>query len=266
MSAYLPSDHTFALCAYGESPFLEDCAASLLAQSVKSNILISTSTPNAHIKDVARKFNLPLCINEGEPGIAHDWNCAVAHCSTPLVTIAHQDDVYLPYYSCRVLEAVNSSPHPLIAFTDYGELRNGSPVDDSRLLNVKRLLLSPLKRKKLQPSVFIRRRILSVGSAICCPSVTFAVDNLPSPLFLDNMKCDLDWDAWERYSSIKGDFLYIPEILMRHRIHGDSETTALIEDSTRSNEDLEMFGKFWPSPIAGFISHIYKLSQNSNSL
>lgn len=37
--------HTFAVCAYRESPFLEDCVRSLVRQTVKSRILIATSTP-----------------------------------------------------------------------------------------------------------------------------------------------------------------------------------------------------------------------------
>ena len=90
------NDHTFVLCAYKESPYLEECVLSLLNQRVRSRVIISTSTPNAHIKSVSAKFGLPLFVNEGEASISHDWNCAVAHCETPLVTIAHQDDVYLP--------------------------------------------------------------------------------------------------------------------------------------------------------------------------
>ena len=53
-------NHTFVLCAYKESQFLEECVQSLLAQTVKSKILISTSTPNDHIKGIAEKYNLPL--------------------------------------------------------------------------------------------------------------------------------------------------------------------------------------------------------------
>ena len=29
------NDHTFVICAYGDSPFLEDCINSLLSQTVK---------------------------------------------------------------------------------------------------------------------------------------------------------------------------------------------------------------------------------------
>lgn len=53
---------------------------------------------------------------------------------------------------------------------------------------------------------------------------------------------------------------------MHHRIHEGSETTALIEDDTRSNEDLEMLHKFWPHVVAMILFRFYSLSQSSNSL
>ena len=263
---FKPSDHTFAVCAYGESPYLEECIRSLLAQSLKTNILISTSTPNEHIATIAKKYEIKLYINSGAPSISHDWNCALSHAKTRLVTVAHQDDVYLPDFSGSVVKLMAEENSPLIAFTDYGEIRNGKPDDRNRLLNIKRAMLAPLKTRRLRGSRFARRRILSFGSAICCPSVTFCVPNLPSPVFLDDMKCDLDWEAWERFSRMEGSFLYVPTILMRHRIHGESETTALIGNDTRSREDLEMLERFWPKSIASFINRFYSSSQRSNEM
>lgn len=42
---YLPTNHTFAVCAYGACSYLEDCIKSLLAQSVPSRVVVCTSTP-----------------------------------------------------------------------------------------------------------------------------------------------------------------------------------------------------------------------------
>lgn len=42
-------------------------------------------------------------------------------------------------------------------------------------------------------------------------------------------------------------FNLFPEILMFHRIHEQSETTNMIEDQTRTREDLEMYELFWAS-------------------
>ena len=52
-------DHTFAVCAYQESPYLEECIKSLKKQTIKSNILIATSTPNDYIKGISDKYTIP---------------------------------------------------------------------------------------------------------------------------------------------------------------------------------------------------------------
>lgn len=264
MTTYSYNDHTFTVCAYKESPYLEACLDSLKNQTVLTNIIMATSTPNDYIKKLAQSFDVPLFVNEAQPGIASDWNFAMRGSHTPLVTIAHQDDTYDCRYAERMLEAMNSVETPLLYFTNYGELRDDSFIDDSSLLGIKRLMLSPFKVHAFRDSRFIRRRILSLGSAICCPSVTMAVDNLPTPLFTEDLKCDLDWQAWERVSKLSGSFLYDVEILMHHRIHVDSETTALIEDETRTKEDIYMLEQFWPRPIAHMIGKLYSTSQRSN--
>ena len=211
-----------------------------MSQTTKSHILISTSTPNESISSTASKYGVKLFINSGKPGIAHDWNCAIEHCETPLVTIAHQDDLYEPRYTERMLDKVNSSARPLIFFSGYGELRPEGKVTSNKLLNIKRTLLKPLEGGRLNSSRLVRRRCLSLGSPICCPAVTCVMPNLNKPMFVEGFKSDLDWQAWEKFSRMEGSFAYDPEVLMWHRIHGGSETSALIKDNTRTKEDLAM--------------------------
>lgn len=261
---YSHSDHTFAVCAYKESPYLEQCLDSLFGQSVKTNVIVATATPNGYIEKVCRKFDVPMHVRDGEPGIASDWNYAISCASTPLVTIAHQDDTYGSEYAKRMLNAVNSVGRPLLYFTNYGELREGERVDENAILRIKRVMLTPLKLSSMKNSRFLRRRILSLGTPICCPSVTFVTPHIPMPIFSEKMKCSLDWDAWERVSRLEGGYLYDSEILMHHRIHEDSETTAMIKDNTRTREDTEMFERFWPRPVARFLASSYQKSQKSN--
>ena len=92
-------NHTFVVCAYKESEFLEECVKSLVNQTVKSNILIATSTPNEHIKNIAEKYNIDLYINTESKGIGPDWNYAVTQAKTDFVTVAHQDDIYDELYT-----------------------------------------------------------------------------------------------------------------------------------------------------------------------
>ncbi|MBR1828871.1 MAG: glycosyltransferase family 2 protein [Atopobiaceae bacterium] len=261
---YDTTDHTFVVCAYGESPYLGECVSSLMAQTAKSTVIMATSTPNDSIRKVADDFGLPLYESGEESGIARDWNHAVSRAKTPLVTIAHQDDTYEPRYAQVMLEGMSQAQDPLIFFSNYGELRDGAKVDDNQLLRIKRMLLRPMKRRRSTSSSFVKRSILSLGSSICCPSVTLNMDLLPTPPFTSGMKSNLDWDAWERFSRMDGSFVYSPEILMHHRIHEESETSNLIRDNTRTKEDLAMLMRFWPAPVARLINVVYARGQRSN--
>lgn len=259
-------EHTFVICAYQESPYLEECIRSLKGQSAASRIIMVTSTPNGYITALARKYDIPLYVNPGPGGITQDWNFGYSKADTPYITIAHQDDVYLKDYTARVLAAMGGAERPLICFTDYGELREGEPVLDNSLLRVKRLMLSPLKIRSFQSSRWVRRRVLSMGCPICCPSVCFARNNLPEVIFQDGFRSCEDWEAWEKLSRLRGRFLYEPEVLMYHRIHAGSETSAIIGDGARSGEEYEMFRKFWPRPIAALLVKWYARGQKSNTL
>ena len=259
--------HTFAVCAYGESPYLEECVQSLLAQKVRTRILIATSTPNSYIYGIGEKYGIPVHINHGEKGLAGDWNFAYSCATTPLVTLAHQDDRYYVNYTEDVLAAAKKCRHPLIIFTDYNELRNGKTVvTTNRLLKVKRLLLTPLKLTVFWKNRFVRRRILSIGSAICCPAVTLVKENLDSFSFKNNMKSNIDWQAWEEISRRKGEFAYTARAGMEHRIHQESTTSELIEENGRRAEDLYMFRKFWPGWVAKMIEKVYQKSEESNEV
>lgn len=258
--------HTFAVCAYKESPYLEECVQSVQNQTVQSKVIITTSTPNEYIKQISEKYNVPLYINEGEKGITQDWNFAYKMAETDLVTIAHQDDVYLPNYAEQILELNEKAKNPLILFTDYAELRNGEVVSNNRLLKVKRILLFPLRLPLFWNSRFVRRRVLSLGCPICCPAVTLVKDNLPEQVFQAGFRSDEDWEAWEMLSKKKGAFAYTKKIGMYHRIHEESETSVILGDNARTKEDYIMFQKFWPEFIAKILAKAYSSAEKSNEL
>lgn len=265
-SKYTEKDHTFVICAYKESPFLEECILSIKGQDVLGNIILATATPNEHIRGLAQKYDIELSINVNGGGIAKDWNYGIDVAKTKLVTLAHQDDIYMSDYLKEMLKQINDSKHPLVAFSDYGEKRDSQIVKKSKLLKVKQIMLSPLRSKYLQDSIWVRRRILSMGSAICCPAVTIVKENLELPIFKEGMKSNLDWEAWENISKEKGTFVYCNKILMLHRIHSESTTSQIIGDNSRIKEDYVMFCKFWPKWIAKIILVFYKKAEESNDL
>ncbi len=257
-------DHTHVVLAYGESPFLEECIRSLLAQTLRTGIIVATSTPNDHILTVAERYRLPVKVNSGKSGLAEDWDFALHAAGTPLVTLAHQDDIYHKYYTEDILKAANQAANPLIIHTDYWEIRDGKMVSSNRLLLIKRLMLAPMRIPVFQTNRFVRRRIISLGNPICCPSVSYVTGNLKGFHFQSKMKCNVDWQAWEELSKRKGSFVYVNRKRMGHRIHKASATSEMISDSHRHREDLIMYKKFWPGSVAKLLEHFYRLAEDSN--
>ena len=72
-------------------------------------------------------------------------------------------------------------------------------------------------------------------------------------------------DFKKYFSDFNKNFLYINKEIMCHRIHEESETSNLIQNNIRLEEDYEMFKKFWPKGIAKFIMHFYKKAIKTNS-
>ena len=264
--AYTEQNHTFVICAYEESPYLEKCVSSVVKQTIKSNVIMSTSTPNDYIKKIAQKYQLRLAINPGKGNACSNWNFALSQTDTELVTLCHQDDCYAPEYLENALTCLNTAKKPMLYFTDYQEIREDKIIGQNKLLKIKRMMLLPLKCALFQRSRFIRRLILSIGCAICCPSVTYVKENLEFPIFTDEFHGNIDWQAWEKISKGKGDFVYCSKPLTFHRIHADSTTSITIGDGVRIKEDYEMFCKFWPKHIARMLTKIYSTSEKSNAI
>lgn len=265
-------DHTFVLCAYKESPYIEACARSLKEQSVPSALVLATSTPSPYLEQICEKYGLTYCVREGESGIAPDWNYALSCASTSYVTIAHQDDLYEKDYTKLLLQKMKKHPECLIGFCNYYECKNETFVRGVNL-KIKDLLLLPLRifggnRR------FARRFALRFGNAICCPSVMYHTGRITAflekqgrgELFVPHFRSNLDWEIWEQLSREKGGFCYLSRPLMAHRIHEGSETTATIQDHQRKGEDYEMFQKFWPKTIAKVLCGWYQKSEEGNQV
>ena len=256
-------EHTFVICAYKESKYLEECIESLEKQTIKSNIIMVTSTPNEYIKKIASKHKLELYINNGKKGIGEDWNFGVSKTTTKYVTIAHQDDIYYSCYLEEILKKIKEDSDFIILFGNYREIKNGSIIPLTLNLKIKKILLHKLKKDGKKKSS--KRFALKFGSAICCPCVTINTETTGKNPYKTEMKCNLDWYTWYEFSKLPYAFGYIDKELMCHRIHEESETSNLIKNNIRLEEDYEMFKKFWPKPIAKILMFFYKNAIKTNS-
>ena len=192
----MKKNHTFVVLAYKESKYLERCLKSVLNQKYKSNIIIATTTDNEFIRNLAKKYNIDIVVGE-HINIGGDFDFALNLGKTKLVTIAHQDDIYDYEYSKNMVDMYNKNKDAVIIFSDYYEIRDEEKVFSNTNLKIKRVLLFPLKFKKLSKYKFIKRMSISIGNSICCPAVTFVKYNCPKEVFTSEYLCNVDWFAWE---------------------------------------------------------------------
>lgn len=264
---YTADDHTFAICAYGDSPFLPECIDSLLAQRQLGRVLLATSTPSEYLRAQCAQHDIPMFVNDKQEGISADWNFAYRCSETRMVTIVHQDDTYEPGYLDTLLRLHSRRPDAIMLFTNYFEIRGGKRVDSNYLLRIKRVLTAPLRLPVLWRAYWARRLMMAFGNPVSCPSVCYVRDNIPfDPVFDVQLHNNCDYEAYLRLSVLSGSFIYAPEVLVGHRIHPDSATSRNIRNKVREQEDYHMLRLLWPKPMADFIFRFYKKGQESNEL
>jgi len=260
-------EHSFVIPAYKDSPYLESCILSLINQTVKSEIVLCTSTPSSFIAGLAEKYGLRYCITTTPSSIATDWNFALSQCVTPLVTIAHQDDIYHELYTENIVREFQRSEHMLLAFTNYEDLVNSKVRKFSLNALVKSALLWPFWWSTSIRMPLLKKSILAFGDPICCPTVTLNLTAISADFsFAEDYSCALDWLAWLQLAKQKGGFIYIAKKLVKHRIHPESETTNQISNGKRQQEELQIFQMMWGEKIAKLISKVYTVGHQDNTI
>jgi hypothetical protein len=255
------ASHTFVVPAFGEPPWLERCVVSIQRQTVRSTILITTSTPNAHVESIADRLRVPLVVNPRADGIAADWNFAVAQARTPWVTLAHQDDWYESEYTDACLSsAASNAGKTILVFTGAAETVDGR---GGTLMNtrVKRAISgSVFGLSRSIASSWRKRLLLSFGNPIACPSAMINLDVAAGFRFPGGWKSNLDWSAWYALAQQPGAFVYVARTLVHRTMHLDAETTRALAD--RAREDARMFRMLWPAPIAAALNLLYSPSRH----
>ena len=268
--------HAFVICAFGKSPYLENCIRSLLRQTAPSEIYIATSTPSEHIRRLARKYGLPLWVRQGESGIRDDWLFAWREGGKRkrLITIAHQDDCYCRDYAKTVLAMYERYPDMTLFCSDYVTLKTREsrmadgtyyPVqtricagDLVRL--VKKLLRLPLRFRFYANRTWVKKSALIFGNSICCPSCTYNSSLIGDHMFDSGYSFALDWENLLSLAERSGRFVCVEEPLIAYRVHSGAATKKCIEDHRREADEASMFRKLWPDWMASLLMRFYKQS------
>jgi glycosyltransferase involved in cell wall biosynthesis len=253
--------HSFIIPAYGHSPYLEDCLESLAGQSLGSPVVVCTSTPFDGLDEVCRKFGARLHTHTPNRGIGADWNAALAIADTDLVTLAHQDDIYLPTFGAEVVAAAERNPRSAMLFSDADEISSdGNVIPRHRNTAVKRMInqIAFAGRDTIRGPVSLRL-LLGLGNPITCPAVTIRLSRSNGFRFRQDLRTNMDWLAWIELAG-RGGVTRVHGSLMRHRAHDQSETARCLSDGARNEEDRMIFERLWPRPLAFILARLYQRS------
>lgn len=255
--------HTFAICAYKDSPYLESCIKSLAAQTIPANMILCTSTPSEFLENMAKKYHLSYYVRDGKSDIQDDWNFAVAMADSDLVTIAHQDDMYHKTYGEMVQKCWSRYPDTTVMTTDAVIVKHGALQKPDLVMFVKKCLRLPLRVNRFNHIRFFKRAALMFGNPIMCPSCTYNKKMLGEPVFQSSYKFALDWDTMASLADRKGRFVCVERPLLYYRVHEEATTKQCIKDHRREREEREMFSRFWPSWVVKLLMKGYQKAYDS---
>jgi hypothetical protein len=250
--------HSFVVLAYKDSPFLQGCMEGLAAQTVKTQIVVATSTPSPFIDAIAARFGAEVKINPRAEGIGADWNFGLNASSANYVTLAHQDDTYDPRFAERTLGLFEKNPQAALCFTAYGEIDDAGRATRSKISLIKHSLEAAILGRREQVGGTRLRAFLAFGNPLPCSAVTFNRARLSDFRFSLEYKSNLDWDAWLRLQERGEIFLHAPERLVGRRHNPLTETSRLIREGIRQKEDSQMFRRIWPAPLGGALAYLYR--------
>ena len=250
--------HSFAVCAYGDSPYLGHCLRSLSEQTVPSEKLLCTATPSPFLEQLAAQYGFRYCVRDGKPGIGADWNFALSQASGDFVTLAHQDDVYARHYAEALYRAARKYPDLTLFATDARILRDGRIQPRGKAEFVKKLLRLPLQLPLLRQSTAGKRLCLRFGNPIVCPSCAYRRDVLGEAPFSTSRRFVLDWDLLWQFAAAGGRWAVSEQSLLLYRIHSGAATAALTENHVREREERAMFRMMWPEAFTRLLMYFYR--------
>ncbi len=256
----MQTKHVFAVAAYGTSPYLDALLTSLKAQSIPSKIIICTSTPNPQITALSAKHQVPVYVRQGQSSLQADWNFAYQQgaAMAPLVTIAHQDDLYYPDYTKAVLHAWNAYPDMSLFCCRYDTIDAEGRQIPGKAENVKRLLRFRLRNHRASSRRNVKLSALRWGNGIGCPTCTYNRSFCGTELFQNGYKFVIDWDTLVRLAKSPGRFICLERPLMAYRVHSGAETAKQIHNRNREREETEEFRKLHGPLMTRLLMHFYR--------
>lgn len=230
---------TFALFAYNQEQFIREAIEGAFAQTYSPlEIILSDdcSSDNTFkiMKDMAAAYSGPHTVRvracAKNRGLAEHINAVMAEVRSEFIVVAAGDDVSLPY---RVTSAVNAwqmAGCPVcVLYSDVMETyENGMPWKRSLNNPITRSYISEFSKNIPHPVI---------GASECIHRDLFYYFG---PLASDIV--NEDSAIWFR-AELRGQIIYVPEILVNHRWHSNNLTNNLFADDFSGDRWLQGSGK-----------------------
>lgn len=251
--------HSFAVCAYGKSPYLESCILSVIKNidendEYKSEVIICTSTDNEHIRGLASKYGIKMYLNTDGGSIGADWQFAYNCCAGEFVTLVHQDDIYSRHYKKEFIKSYKKNTNQIIYSTSCYIAKEKLPGKFKLYKRdmtdfIKLLLKAHLQIPGFNKIKILKQLSLSFGNPFICPTVTYnksVIDKFSDgDLFDGKNGFVLDWKALWKLSFIEGAFVFNNKPLICYRVHARATSKEFTDNDDRYREEYDMFFEIW---------------------
>lgn len=229
-------DITLAIPFYGSIAYLTSTLTSIQGQTVSNwcAIVVDDFSPTPGVRELVERFGDPRITyvrNEGNLGLAGNWNRCIDLCRTPLITLVHGDDELMPHYVETMLAAHSKCPDAAAVFCGAMVIDQcGSEVFSFRDY-VKRWLAPDPKRTFVLADEQGVRSLLR-GNFIICPTLCYKRDLFEEMEFSPEWRMVLDVDLYLRAIAKGKKFVGLRDVAYRYRRHAD-QTTAECERNLR---------------------------------
>ncbi|MDI6739015.1 MAG: hypothetical protein QME74_01455, partial [Candidatus Edwardsbacteria bacterium] len=78
--------------------------------------------------------------------------------------------------------------------------------------------------------------------------------------FSERYQVNTDWDAWLRLAEQIGEFIYVREALLDHRLHAQAVTAVSVSEGHRQREDRMIMARLWPRWLVPLVAGAYGAS------
>jgi glycosyltransferase involved in cell wall biosynthesis len=244
---------TVAVPVYNGARFLARTLQSLLGQEYDDfQVIVVDDCSSDDSVGIARALGVTVIQNETRRGLAGNWNSALTRTTSPLVVLAHQDDVYARSFLATTARLLNEYPRAFAAHTraQYVDAE-GNPVESaaSRYKDGFWPQPEPAEREPRDEVLVLQR-----GNYVICPAVMLRMAAVRDiGLFNEQYRFVPDWEYWLR-GLLRGHTLVGTHArLIDWRRHEGTATRA--EEGTFRRYDEELALQHWLANAANLPLH-----------